>query len=455
MNSTRRPTNFAAVILFLACGLVYSQPGEIAATEKVPSVALLPRLAYSSCASCGNCHVKGYEEHRQSMHSRSFSNPVFLAQYRGDVLPTAYSSADAFSQARSCTACHAPVAHKLARARVVEPDPSTRDVSGVTCDFCHTISSYHGEQPGNGNYHSEPGDTKFGPFQTRTDWHHEYSALQTRSEFCAICHSVRNQHGLDVKSTYAEWQSSRHAREGIQCQDCHMSVNGFLTEGRAVHGSGLAAVMTLGSAPVRDTLYTHRFQGARTHSQIEGAIQMAFQLPAEPIQSGGEFNITLLVDNSRTGHKMPSGSVELRYLWLDVAAECGGTRIHLSPSTPPERDGYAITGVHEETDRDILGGAVPPGHRIYRTLLADRRGKPTLAFYEARGIIFDNRLNASEVRSENYRLKVPATSARSMVLCAHLYYVAYPDSFAQRLALAKAVPVEIASARTEVSVDPR
>jgi len=258
-----------------------------------------------------------------------------------------------------------------------------------------------------------------------------------------------------VKSTYAEWQSSRHAQEGIQCQDCHMSVNGFLTEGRAIRESGVAAVMNLGSAPVRGALYTHRFQGARTQSQIEGAIRLAFQAPAETPQPGDALNLVLLVDNSRTGHKMPSGSVELRYLWLDVYADVDGNRVPLVPSAQAERGGYDVTGTHEEIDRSFLAKAVPPGRRIYRTLLADTRGLPTLAFFQAQRIIFDNRLNASEVRPESYSLTLPRTAAPRILLSAHLYYVPYPDAFAQRLGLPKATPVKIASATSELRLPGR
>jgi hypothetical protein len=369
-------------------------------------------------------------------------------------MPMTGSSSDMAHEARSCTTCHAPIAHKLSRARLVSPDLIQASGSGVTCDFCHTITGYTGDQPGNGNYLTEPGVTKFGPLKTKTDWHHSYSALQTRSEFCAICHSVDNHLGLDIKSTYAEWKSSRYAAEGIECQDCHMTANGFLTGGRAFYESGLAASMTLGSSPDRNKLYTHRFQGARSHSQIEGAIQLAFELP-EPSAARGDFlEVRLKVDNSRTGHKMPSGSVDLRYMWLDVYAQIGSERLQLSPLNPPASQGYDLIGVHDEMDRAILAEAVPLGYRIYRTILADDRGVPTLAFYLAKSVVFDNRLNASEVRVETYRLQLPETKEPGLSLAATLYYVPYPDSFAARLGLPKAEPVQVASARVELAFQP-
>ena len=430
-------------------------PNRAAPESCISSAAGFGKGAYWPCDSCRNCHRKSFEQHTASMHARSFSNPVFQAQYTKEVLPLAHSSPEMWHEARSCTACHAPIAYKLSRARLASPDLIQGAGSGVTCDFCHTITGYRDDEPGNGNYVTEPGVTKFGPLKTQTDWHHNYSALQTRSEFCAICHSVDNHLGLAIKSTYAEWKGSRYALAGIQCQDCHMTANGFLSGGRASYDSGLAAAMTLGSSPERTKLYTHRFQGARSQSQIEGAIQMAFELPAAPAAPGESIVVRLKVDNSRTGHKMPSGSVNLRYMWMDVYVQIGAVHVQLSPANLPDAQGYDVTGAHEEMDRAVLAEAVPPGRRIYRTILADEKGLPTLAFYLAKKVVFDNRLNASEVRVESYRVKLPDTKEPRLSLVATLHYVAYPDSFAARLGLPKAEPVRVASATAELALKPR
>lgn len=425
-------------------------PNELSLKSTSTPIAV-PNL-YEPCGSCGGCHDHTYQQHLGSMHSGSFSNPVFLAEYTQEVLPAARSTANGFRDARSCTACHAPVAHKKSRARLVIPDPAASASSSVTCDFCHTITGYRGVEPGNGNYTVAPGPLKFGPLRTRTDWHHHYSELQTKSEFCAICHSVRNQYGLDIKSTYVEWKESRYAADGIQCQDCHMSVDGFLTKGRAVHESGLAASMSLGSSPVRETLYTHRFQGARSQSQIEGAIQLAFDPSSAKPVAGETLLLNLLVDNSRTGHKMPSGSVELRFLWLEAYAEIDGHHVDLVPSAREGSAGYDVTGVHAKLDEEILAGAVPPGRRIYRTILVDRRGKATLSSHLAESASFDNRLNASEIRVEGFRLMLPDSKALKATLFATLFYVPYPDAFATRLGLPKAEPIVIASTQIEIAL---
>ncbi len=88
-----------------------------------------------------------------------------------------------------------------------------------------------------------------------------------------------------------------------------------------------------------------------------------------------------------------------------------------------------------------------------RTLLRDEAGATTLAFYDAAGILFDNRLKAAEVREESYSFTMPESTPGSLLkLSATLYYVAYPDSFATRLSLPKAEPIRVAW--TEVNLPP-
>ncbi len=445
-GSPRSNGTIVLVLLMLGCLKLLAEAQSAAGSSR----PLPRRQAYSACATCADCHDKIYGQHVSSMHARSFSNPVFQAQYVQDLLPGAAASAGAFHTARSCTACHAPVAHRLYGPQLVPPALAEQENTSVTCDFCHTITGYRGDAPGNANYHTEPGETKYGPFQTRSDWHHHYSELQTRSEFCAICHNVRNQSGLEIKSTYDEWRKSRHARDGITCQDCHMSVNGFLNNGQPVHDSGPAASMTLGWSPDRSQLYTHRFHGARSRSQVQGAVQLAFKNPTLIPGSEVELEVVLLVDNSRTGHKFPSGSVELRYLWIEAYVQVGAERIELVPVSRPGCDGYDITGVHPDLDGSLLAGGVSSGHKIYRTLLSDGSRKPTLAFHEAKHIDFDNRLDAAEVREETFRAKIPRSLGQTTTMHAALYYVAYPHSFATRLGLPKAEPVQVASISGEV-----
>ena len=402
-------------------------------------------------AMCRNCHQRIYDQQIASMHEQSWSNPVFQAQYLQDMVPRAYDSLDLFKETRSCSACHMPVAHAQSRARVVTKEMVPKDMGGVTCDACHTIAGIDGDTPGNGNYVMVPGLQKFGPFRTASTWHHEFSELQTRSEFCATCHNARNRHGLEIKSTYTEWKASVYAEKGIQCQDCHMNEKGFLVDGVASFESGHAAGMSVGHAPRREKLGSHHFPGARTHTQMDGALTLTIEPPKEGLQAGRAARVELLVDNHRTGHKMPSGSAELRFMWIEFQATAGGASVDLMPVEEAEVAGYGVTSASPDP-LDPLGDSVKPGRRVYRALFNDSKGRMTGLLHEAAKVRFDNRLEAAEVRREAYVFAVPA--ADKVVLSASLYYAPYPVTFARRLRLPPAEAVLVARCERVLPIAP-
>ena len=393
------------------------------------------------------------------MHARSFTNPVFQAQYFQELLPEVEKNLRLRRDASGCIACHAPVAYILRKGKVSTPEDLDPEVSGVTCDFCHTIDGYRHDSPGNGNYISVPGDQKLGPFDygPTLSWHRRYSELHTKSEFCAICHNQVNRHGLEIKATFTEWKDSPYRQKGIECQDCHMNTQGFLTAGEPVYASGQAAQTSLAHPPYRSKVYTHGFYGAHSRTQVIGALTLKIGVEEAAVSAGREIGISVFVDNSRTGHKMPSGSAELRFLWLELRAYAlgdrtmGTTPIVVSTDLEGE-DKYGIFG-SSVIDRDVSKDEVTKGSRVYRAILVDETGKQTLSSYKATRIAFDNRLSAGEIRKEVYRFRVPENAKERLLLFADLYYFPYPGSFARRLGLPKADGVVIASAKKVISLE--
>jgi hypothetical protein len=393
------------------------------------------------------------------MHARSFTNPVFQAQYFEELLPEVEVNWRLRRDAKGCIACHAPVGYILSKGNVATPEDVDPEMSGVTCDFCHTIEGYRHDSPGNGNYISVPGEQKLGPLHLgqALSWHRRYSELHTKSEFCAICHNQVNRHGLEIKATFTEWKNSPYQEKRIECQDCHMNVQGFLTAGEPVYQSGQAAQTSLADPPYRSKIYTHEFHGAHSRRQVVGALTLKIEVEDTAVSAGDEIGLSVFVDNSRTGHKMPSGSAELRFLWLELRAYALGDRamrtipILVSAGLEGE-DRYGIFG-GSEIDRDVSKDDVTEGSRIYRAILADETGKQTLSSYNATKIIFDNRLSAAEIREEAYHFRVPGDAKGRLLLFADLYYFPYPGSFAKRLGLPKADGVVIASAKKEISLE--
>ncbi len=195
-----------------------------------------------------------------------------------------------------------------------------------------------------------------------------------------------------------------------------MNVQGFLTAGEPVFQSGRAAQTSLADPPYRSKLYTHEFRGAHSRRQIVGALTLKIEVEETAVSAGDEIGLCVFVDNSRTGHKMPSGSAELRFLWLELRAyalgnrSMGTTPIVVSADLEGE-DRYGVFG-GSVIDRDASKDDVTKGSRVYRAILVDEKGKQTLSSYKATRIAFDNRLSAAEIRKEVYRFRMGLHSGK-------------------------------------------
>ena len=233
-----------------------------------------------------------------------------------------------------------------------------------------------------------------------------------------------------------------------------MNVDGFLTGGKPRFSSGKAASMNLGSAPERAELYTHQFPGAHSKTQVEGAIELAIE--ATPMDSR-TMAIEVTVDNSRTGHSMPSGSADLRLLWLEVTAQFGDRLISI-PINAVETDVTAnsksnsIAG-HGDFDAVLLGPEIPKGCRVYRAIFADAKGQATLDSYDAVAMLFDNRLKAAEKRKESYQLTMPEGMEGDLSIEATLKYIPFSSTFTDRFGLPK--PEAVIVARRKIVLGPQ
>jgi hypothetical protein len=411
-------------------------------------------------STCKGCHDQIVAQHLASEHEKSFTNPAFQAHYRKALLPKAATDADLQSEARECIACHEPVIYATSGPRYLSLQEIDPQMNGVTCDICHSMTGYRGARPQNGNYILEPGDRKLGPFKGEGDWHHIYSELQTKSDICAVCHEAVNRHGLRIKATFTEWQESAFAKEGVHCQDCHMNVDGFLTAGKAHFTSGKAAVINLGadplkSVPQRERLYTHQFPGAHSKTQIEGAIDLAIEAVLPKDTTNHTLSIDVTVDNSRTGHSMPSGSADLRLLWMEVQVRIGDDpfgqpAVIAEPGATDESSAYSLAGLGK-FDSILLGPEVPKGSRIYRAVFTDSAGDATLDSYNAVARLFDNRLKAAERRMESYQFIIPEGAKGDIAIKATLKYLPYSSIFTSRLGIPLPEPVIVAQREIHIS----
>jgi hypothetical protein len=442
--------------LLAACASDMVQSG---ASQTEVSVNFTPRLKYPYEPStlCQGCHPDQYQQYEVSMHAKAFSNPLFYSQYFNNVVPRAERYPEYIPEARKCVACHAPVVFMNYTGLLRTPAQAARYETGVTCDFCHTLAGY-GK---NGDYEQAASRKKQGPFQTvDTAGHHsEFSSFITESDFCGQCHDDTNHIGKGVRSTYSEWLESNYGNRGLACQECHMNRDGFLKEGASQFASGQAAYMKLGATPRKQTehekLYDHSFPGAHSINQLEDALRLEFKVGTRTVDAGGRFPFTLTVNNDRTAHKMPTGSSDLRFMWLVVTAmSSDGTKIPVTLHSSRFKKGidYSVAGEAPD-DTAILKNDVPVGSRLYRSVLVNAAGRQSLFEYGKYKNVFDNRLKANEIRKEGYYLKLPDNFSGKVTIDAFLYYKSAPTTYTRRMQIPDVASVLVASQKKQVTIE--
>jgi len=156
--------------------------------------------------ACASCHVRQWEEWRNSRHARSLS-PGLLGQLVDEENP-------GFIQ--HCLTCHAPLSEQY---RTVTDGDFTPD-HGITCAGCHVRAHRY-----------------FGPAKpdrrltaSRFTGGQHGDAVRTpafrQSEFCAPCHQSDLAglafDGKLLQNTHGEWAASPHSAREETCQSCHM-----------------------------------------------------------------------------------------------------------------------------------------------------------------------------------------------------------------------------------------
>ena len=461
-------------VLALAFTLCVSACGPSRKAGSGPRRDLLQADAEDFAMSdlCRTCHEDIDDQFRASMHFQSLADPVFRAVYYRKFLPAFHADPAAFAEERSCIECHSPFAfvesYKAIRDRTEKAGANVtkeecelchekarinlnKSMPGVECDVCHRIGDHTKDARGDRHYVLTPGMVKYGPLQYKDDFHREYLELQTRSELCATCHGSTNRHGVATSTTYEEWKESPYFALDIHCQDCHMNKLGFLTAGRPTYEAGQAAKMGMDiHTPTHSKISSHRFVGAHSGSQVEGALTLEFRVEGQHATSGGPLRFAVLVSNEKSGHRMPTGKVELRSVWLDVVARMGEDELPVQ--LEGKQDPYGVSGA-TEADEEVFGDDIPPGRRLYRVVFTDDAGEQTLIVYDAYKRAFDNRLPAGGRRIEEYVTNVPEEARGWIQLDATLYYLRYPQSFAKKLKVPTAVPVPFAWAKGEILVN--
>ncbi len=379
--------------------------------------AMGENMTYEDPSVCKGCHNEIYEQWNGSMHSNSYKDPVFQKLYAMASQETK-GLTDGF-----CARCHTPIG--VLKGEIPPADGSKLgDISkkGIQCDFCHTVNASTGI--GNGAYVSSPGKIKRGPFNDSTSPYHgtAYSDLHTRSEFCGMCHDVTHPvNEKPIERTYTEWKESPYntgdPKTSISCQDCHMRQKPGMPSTGSTERMNIPGKAAIGG-PDREHIYTHYFAGGNAllpgilgsedHNQLaidrlQNAAKIDITTP-EKARAGDEAIIQVKVTNIGAGHKLPTGLTEAREMWLDVSVkDAKGNEIFRSGALDKE-------------------GNVDPNAVIYRTVLGDASGNPTLKVWAADHVISDTRIPPKGNSLEKYNFLLPENAQGPLTVEAKLYY---------------------------------
>ncbi|MEA2568617.1 MAG: hypothetical protein QOI24_618 [Acidobacteriota bacterium] len=284
-----RKAGFVFTVLLLA-GMSPATAQEVPnpPPERNPNAKADADHSYPSAKVCGECHPNQYKQWSNSSHAYASLSPMFN-KFEQRINDLSQGTVNYF-----CVRCHASVGTALGERRdIAWWDRSAAAQEGITCVTCHRAGEVYGKT--NAARRITPGsihEPVFGPFDTtgglkaisnarwyqvlvgpdepdrpieadKTKWIRMHqtaiqSQVMVKSEFCVSCHQVQVHPGIKLETVWEEYRASPAAREGISCQDCHMSTSPGQNTGYAV---GWAARVNNKYVNLERKLTDHTFVG--------------------------------------------------------------------------------------------------------------------------------------------------------------------------------------------------
>jgi Cytochrome c554 and c-prime/NapC/NirT cytochrome c family, N-terminal region len=369
---------------------------------------------YEKPQVCQSCHDDIYQQWTQAMMSQAYTHHWDEIEYFELAIPHAEKDDMVAGVKDGCNGCHAPTSFLAGDTPPPRPEENSRANESVHCDHCHTVTGYRGDVPHNFNWISEPGRLKQGPKPGVVSPHHdtvENEFIKT-GDFCGTCHNEMSPYGIWVKSTHLEWQEGPYFAQGVHCQDCHVP-----------KAPGRSAKMG-----EEGMIAQHLFHGAHDPGKLNGSIEMRMNPLEREIEYDGTAVIKVQLFNGKCGHKVPSGSVEDRIMWLDVTAtDSAGKSWHL----PVDRKGFE--GEEYTIAADVLAyqdmgiaknlpnfagvqrDGVPVGDRIFRMPYFDPQGRMTIQQWNTKSLGVDYRIGPRETKVETFTWDMPDDIAEGPV----------------------------------------
>jgi Cytochrome c554 and c-prime len=243
------------------------------APQGPPPARYSPLEASLNPEACGSCHPAQYADWRESTHAAAMGPGI-----EGQLVEMLQSDPQS---AIGCLVCHGPLAEQaplIVGDGAPRPNPDYDAAlrgKGVPCAACHVRGHQRfGPPRRDGSLASAaPRETLPHNGVTRTP-------AFLKAEFCAGCHQFAPDgfalNGKLLENTYSEWKASRFAREGVQCQDCHM--------------------------PER----RHRWRGIHDADMVRSGLTITAKPGAARYRPGDVAVVTLRVTSTRIGHAFPT-----------------------------------------------------------------------------------------------------------------------------------------------------
>ncbi len=325
---------------------IFTAPGDPAGTIATP---------FAPAGDCLACHANVDAPDRVapgdgwlgSMKANSFRDPLFQAALT-------IANQDFLESGTFCLRCHAPVGWIANEASPADGSGMTEDArrDGVSCAFCHRLDDgddrdVPGPLVGNGAYYLFD-DAAYRSTRHDTQPPHAggHGKHLSSSWTCAGCHSLTNpvRSFVDPEAperelgpafpalrTFEEWRDSDFAREGVECQTCHMprapgrlasDPEARLRPDVATHdfagGNAWGALLLDAAYPgERPEAYAAAYDAAVASLRRAAGLRID-GLPAV-LDADGPTPLRVRVEN-RAGHKLPTGYANLRRVWLEVSA---------------------------------------------------------------------------------------------------------------------------------------
>ncbi len=366
-------------ILVFGVGVGWLQGTFAAKDDEGP---MTPERVFPASSKCKKCHIRANEEYEESTIARAIVSPTFRAMLEDYVSKG--------KDKRYCLNCHAPqslVFSDLVDSMVKQIISGDPTFEGVGCIQCHLIKAVDPNVKGHPSVKLEPGRIVFGGYKDFLEskaHDSQYLDIFKKSDLCLACHTVAPP-GVPTAEAVGNWRGSKAAKEGKNCQTCHMP-QGFDSSANEEKKRDIAG---------------HEFNG-----KSPALRKQAFDLDYETEVQGAKTKLTVKLKNL-VPHNVPTTHPIWNQVYLQAVIK-----------------GLNLREVYKEK-------------RIYGRIFADAKGNRTLMDHDAVKLLEDTTLKAEETRVETFTFPTPeATPSFDVEISLHYATPGelWPVAFAKRVA---------------------